>query len=155
MLESIFESVYVNLIGNVVTAGIVASFAFSSKLKILLFKVLNSIRYAGKKLVIVWIDDDDVYTVENIIECLDARIPGYKYIVLKEPRDILHYRLNQHILMIMLFVTDVSKLAAVKEINDKIQSEILKYVSEGGCLLGTHDLLYRRTNLKNFKLLRV
>lgn len=151
MFENIFESVYVDLITNVVTAAIVTSFALSTRLKMILFKTINAIRYSNKKLVIVWVDDDDVYTADNIIESLDARVPGFTYILLKEPRDILRYKLNQHIAMIMFFVTDVTKLNAVRDVNTKIQSEILKYVQEGGCFLGTHDLLYRRTNSKKFQ----
>jgi len=97
-----------------------------------------------KRIILIWNDHDDKLS-DYIGETLKKRTLGFKYKTMKSPDIILKYPLSPKIIhMIILIVSDVTKLSEKESRRDKIQDALLKYVIEGGTLFGTHDLIYRR-----------
>lgn len=100
--------------------------------------------FAGvvKKGVLFWVDFKRVY-IKKIIQGLEAKQDNYSYTIIEDPLDLLRIDLsNYH--AIVLIVTDVTKFSSQDSERDKINDKIMEYVEDGGRLIGTHDLLYRR-----------
>ncbi|MCL6266433.1 hypothetical protein [Flagellimonas myxillae] len=80
--------------------------------------------------------------------------PDYLYCVIDEPRDLLFYPIGKkYVNLIILFVTDVTKFSELPKERKLIQSKLLNHLKEGGTLVGTHDIIYRRC--RNFALQKV
>jgi glycerophosphoryl diester phosphodiesterase len=90
--------------------------------------------------VLVW-GDFDTGIVRKLIHKLD---PKYKFITVADPLEITHYDLNT-IHAVILLNTDVTKLSAGEETRLMLNQRLGGFVENGGLLLGTHDLIYRRT----------
>ncbi len=55
------------------------------------------------------------------------------------------YPLNaRYVQLLILIITDVTKLAEDPHTRTQIQKKILQYVDGGGVVIGTHDIIYRR-----------
>lgn len=112
---------------------------FSKIKRILLYQLKK------KKYVLVWIDDSN-NIAKNIITSLETSCPNYNYYLLRHPREILCFPLNPKVLhIVILIVTDVTKLSENENERNIIQNKLCDYVKKGGFLLGTHDIIYRRT----------
>lgn len=104
-----------------------------------------------RKYILVW-NDHNVETSEKIIALLKLRCPKYRYKVLKNGESLLQYPMKTDAIhMVMLIVTDVTKLSDVEKRRVKIQKRLIKYVSAGGLLFGTHDIIYRRCRNKELE----
>jgi glycerophosphoryl diester phosphodiesterase len=90
--------------------------------------------------VLVW-GDFDTGLIRKLIHRLD---PKYKFTIVADPLDITHYDLNT-IHAVILINTDVTKLSAGEETRQMLNQRLGNFVENGGLLLGTHDLIYRRT----------
>lgn len=101
--------------------------------------------FTRKKFVLVW-NDDSPEISEKIITKLKNKKPGkIAYKTIKTPDTILFYpALPKYVHAIILVVTDVTKLDENAKKRNLIEDKLLKYVSNGGLLIGTHDLIYRR-----------
>jgi len=117
------------------------------------FFILYSLRkfkalFIRKKYILIW-NDHNIDTSENIITMLKDRNPNYRYRCLKEPEKLLNYPLfPQNVHLVILIVSDVTKLSETEKKRDQIQLKLLKYVRKGGTLFGTHDIIYRRCRNK-------
>ncbi|MBU4690920.1 hypothetical protein [Mycoplasma zalophi] len=108
-----------------------------------IFYFIKYINY--KKIVLVWMDDSQAKS--KITKRLSEQNPNIKFISLNKVKDFLKFPLLK-IFGIIFFISDVTKLSANEKNNTKYQTKILKYVEKGRFFIGTHDILYRRTNAK-------
>lgn len=94
------------------------------------------------KHILAWGDFDNAI-IEKLINRLDL---GDKYYieVLVEPLELLSKNLN-HIDSIILMVTDVTKLSNYDFALQRLNKILVSYVKDGGRLICTHDVIYRRT----------
>ena len=92
--------------------------------------------------VLVW---SDIPKAESTLKKLIKRLdPKFEYIIIKDPSRIIYYELN-FIHSIILLNTDVTKLSTVEDTRTMLDRRLSDYVFHGGRLLGTHDIIYRRT----------
>ena len=90
--------------------------------------------------VLVW-GDFDTGILKKLVNKLDSK---YSFIIIADPLEITHYDLNtMH--AIILINTDVTKLSAGEETRLILNQRLSEFIENGGILLGTHDLIYRRT----------
>jgi hypothetical protein len=124
---------------------------FISRNVYLFAKLYNSRLFlTRKKLILIW-NDHDINLSHNINGALKTRGPSFKYKEMKSPDFILRYPLSPQIIhMVILIVSDVTKLSDEESRRDKIQEVLINYVRKGGTLFGTHDLIYKRC--RNVKL---
>lgn len=102
--------------------------------------------FTGKKYIIIW-NDDSPEISQRIKTQLDKRkIPGrYKYKIIKSPDALLYFPSSpRQVHLVLLIVTDVTKLDENQKRRDEIETKLIDYVSAGGVLVGTHDIIYRR-----------
>ena len=99
----------------------------------------------NKKYIVVW-NDYRPETSKAITSWLKKKkLKNYIYKEIKEPEELLYYPSNSNYThLIILIVMDVTKLSESESNRHKIQEKLSKYVENGGMLLGTHDLIYRR-----------
>lgn len=99
------------------------------------------------KHVLVW-SDFESKILEKIIGKLKLD-DSYYVEILTEPIEILTKNLSR-ISSIILIDTDVTKLSNNNKALERINEELVNYVGNGGKLIATHDIIYRRA--RNFKL---
>ena len=98
----------------------------------------------NKKYVLVWMDDT-VVNEQALISQLQTDLPNFIIKSILNPMDMLKYPKSCKIVNnIFLVDTDVTKLANTEKDREKLQKHILAYVKNGGILVGTHDIIYRR-----------
>lgn len=111
----------------------------------------NSI-YSGQikkdaKTIILWNDISSAVS-KKITKYLfeESGDEDYQIIYLEKCEDLLFYELDpDNIFSLILLVTDVTKLSDNNSVRQKINDNIERYVSNGGKIIGSHDLIYRRT----------
>ena len=102
----------------------------------------NVTRGQRQEKVLIWSDIPKAEsTLKKFIKKLD---PKYEYIIIKDPSRIIYYELNS-IHAIILLNTDVTKLSTIEDTRIMLDKRLSDYVEHGGLLLGTHDIIYRRT----------
>ena len=94
------------------------------------------------KHILVWGDFDNAI-LEKLIYRLNLSADYYVELLI-EPLEILSKNL-MNIDSIILMVTDVTKLSNYAFAINKINQVLSDYVKEGGRLICTHDVIYRRT----------
>jgi Trehalose utilisation len=100
----------------------------------------------GKRFVLVWIDDDRNYSHKLIRRLRDQEGDELNFHAIKRPQSVLYYPLSPaRTACIVLLDTDVSKLADEPETTGLIEDRLRAFVTGGGGLIGSHDLIYRRT----------
>ena len=98
--------------------------------------------------VLVWSDIPKAEpTLKKFCKKLDSK---FEYIIIKDPSRIIYYELNT-IHAIILFNTDVTKLSTIEDTRVMLDKRLSDYVEHGGLLLGTHDIIYRRTLNENLQ----
>src|SRR5690606_17082837 len=101
-------------------------------------------KLSKKKFIIIW-NDHDIAVSEKLVALLQKENPEYNYKCLVEPDELLNYPLlPEYVHMLIIIVSDVTKLSESEGKREKIQKKIIKYVRKGGTLFGTHDIIYRR-----------
>jgi hypothetical protein len=93
-----------------------------------------------QKQVLVW-GDFDTGILKKLVNKLDTK---YNFIIIADPLEITHYDLNTMHAVILLN-TDVTKLSAGEETRLILNQRLNEFLENGGILLGSHDLIYRRT----------
>lgn len=99
------------------------------------------------KHILVWSDFES-----RILEKITKKLhldSTYYLEVLTEPVEILSKDMSR-ISAIILIDTDVTKLANTEKVGIRINEALVNYVGEGGKLIATHDIIYRR--VRNLKL---
>lgn len=96
---------------------------------------------AGKR-VLFW-SDFDTKVLEKIIRNL-ALPDEYDTEILSEPIELLSTNLSQTECVILID-TDVTKLSNADPTIERINNTLKEYVDNGGKLIATHDVIYRRT----------
>ncbi len=103
-----------------------------------------------KKKILIWSDISYTITqtiankIANKISFEDKN--NFDFAVLKNGNELLQYELNpEKIKLIILVITDVTKLSDDEKIREKINKDLEHYVTIGGAIIGTHDIIYRRT----------
>lgn len=114
--------------------------------KSLLFTFVREIYsvLSGKKYILLWNDADISYSVKL---CDELREKGVNDLLksLESPKDILNYPLSpKRVKALILIVSDVTKLSDNKKLRELIESKIHSYITKGGGVVGTHDIIYRR-----------
>ena len=101
--------------------------------------------FSKRKYLLIW-NDHDIALSKRITQHLQTKgIDNYRIKHLRKPEDILYYPPSpKYVHAIIIIVTDVTKLSENEKIRIKIQTRLNKYVSAGGTLFGTHDLIYKR-----------
>ncbi|HLO45566.1 MAG TPA: hypothetical protein VK175_14605 [Leadbetterella sp.] len=117
---------------------------FYLKLKRLILSVFRK-----KKYILIWNDDNKVLS-ENISNLLSLKFAqnndSFLIKTLEKPEELLFYPVRSNLITaIILIVTDVTKLSEIEEERNKIQTHLVDFVKNGGILIGTHDIIYRRT----------
>ena len=98
--------------------------------------------------VLVWSDIPKAEaTLKKLVKKLD---PKFEYIIINDPSRIIYYELNS-VHAIILFNTDVTKLSTIEYTRIMLDKRLSYYVENGGLLLGTHDIIYRRTLNENLQ----
>ncbi len=95
--------------------------------------------------VLVW-NDAGEHHAKILINHLRSRLQdGYRFRCIASPERLQRYpRSHRYTVAIVLIDTDVTKLASNASLATKIEEWLTKYVSKGGALIGTHDVLWRR-----------
>lgn len=97
-----------------------------------------------RKFVLVW-NDVDSEVSHRLINLLGRGFKTCRFQPLQSPREMLNYPLCRHFVSaVVLLDCDVSKLSSDNLVRDRIQRTLYEYVSAGGGLVGSHDLIYRR-----------
>jgi hypothetical protein len=101
-------------------------------------------RLVRKRFVLLWIDDQSISEkLCGHLSRLDSE--GNLYRVLDRPTSISLYPLSEQIVRaIIILDTDVSKLADSDSAQVRLQQQLGHYVSRGGALIASHDVIYRR-----------
>ena len=99
------------------------------------------------KHILVW-SDFESRILEKIIRKLELE-ESYYVEILTEPIEILTKNLSR-ISSIILIDTDVTKLSNNNKALERINETLVNYVGNGGKLIATHDIIYRR--VRNYKL---
>lgn len=149
-----FENVIINLLSGIILAILLFLLDSSLKFRRLLYRIINLFKGKLKadKMIFIW-NDSSPYISEKIISDLKHWKPQYQYIALNEPDAILNYWLNTKGTQAVIFiVSDVTKLSNDNKTREIIQKSILNYVSKGGLFIGTHDIIYRRTDNEKFQI---
>lgn len=111
--------------------------------------VIPNLRYlkvllTRRKYVLIW-NDDSIHISEKIADLIKSECPKFRYKELKTADELLRYPINpKTIKMVILIVTDVTKLSEIEKRRKRMQMQLSRFVREGGTLFGTHDLIYRR-----------
>jgi len=101
--------------------------------------------------VFIW-NDDGIAHSRKLSHELRYYFPSLVFKPINSPQQLLGYPISPRIMKgIILIDCDVTKLSDDGRIKDKIQDRIIKYVSKGGGLLGTHDIVYRRVRNDKFE----
>ncbi|MGY3213953.1 hypothetical protein [Mucilaginibacter sp. HD30] len=135
------QNVVVGLIFSI--AGYISGLKFHGYY---VFPLLRRIKYFffRQKYILIW-NDDSVETSQNITALLKLQCPQYRYKELTTAEHLLRYPLKtKQVHMVILIVTDVTKLSEIEKRRERIQVKLGDYVRAGGTLFGTHDLIYRR-----------
>ena len=102
------------------------------------------IKVQRQKRVLAW-DDFTGKGSKGLLDKLTKKLnQEYEFIKIDDPFEITHYDLNA-IHAVILFNTDVTKLATSEKTRTMLNERLSDFVFNGGLLLGTHDLIYRRT----------
>lgn len=117
---------------------------FIKKLHTLINTGSNNVveRIKDKKHILLWGDFEN-----NILNRITKRLelPKEYYVeILNEPIELLSKNLSL-VDGVILIDTDVTKLASTDFALERINQALEKYVLEGGKLIATHDIIYRRT----------
>lgn len=99
-----------------------------------------------KRYVLVWIDADPAYA-EGLFRTIEEEEGQERneFRFLIQARDLLSYPLRQkRTRAVILIDTDVSKLADDPDVAKCIGLRLHDYVRDGGGLIGSHDVIYRR-----------
>jgi hypothetical protein len=98
-----------------------------------------------KKFVLIWVDDDTSLGQQLCTLLSKSDGDGNLYRALECPASLFLYPGSAKLIRaIVLLDTDVTKLADKVSIQTRIERRLEHYVSEGGTLIGSHDLIYRR-----------
>ncbi len=140
--KTIGQGLLVNLIFAIV-AYFLGWYRRNNALHLYLWRRIKP-KLSKKKFIIIW-NDHDIAVSEKLIALLQKDNPEYNYKCLVEPDELLNYPLlPEYVHMIIIIVSDVTKLSESEGKRKKIQEKIIKYVRKGGTLFGTHDIIYRR-----------
>jgi hypothetical protein len=95
--------------------------------------------------ILVWTDDHRSSS-QKICRALKTHDNGsHIYRPLERPRSLFLFPTSaKRVGAIILINSDVSKLADKPSVQANIESRLERYVSKGGTLIGTHDIIYRR-----------
>jgi len=97
-----------------------------------------------RKYILIW-NDNHLSTSEKIAKHLKKKGITERIVCLNAPYELLKFPLRPSaIKMIILIVSDVTKLAASEQLSNQIEQKLVDYVCDGGTLFGTHDIIYRR-----------
>ncbi len=102
---------------------------------------------SSMKHILVW-SDFESRILEKLIRKLELG-DSYYVEILTEPIEILTKNLSS-ISSIILIDTDVTKLSNNNKALDRINEALVNFVGNGGKLIATHDIVYRRA--RNYKL---
>jgi glycerophosphoryl diester phosphodiesterase len=91
--------------------------------------------------VLIWGDFDNAI-LSRLCKKLDSK---YKFTLISRPVELLRRYDLDTVHAIILINTDVSKLSASDGLIKEIDEYLNNFVKSGGLLLGTHDIIYRRT----------
>src|SRR5262249_29170725 len=102
-----------------------------------------------RKFVLIWVDDHKSQG-KRLCKCLSkCDYDGNRYEALERPASLFLYSGSaKWVTAIILLDTDVTKLADKASIQTRIENRLERYVSRGGTLVGSHDLIYRRVRCK-------
>lgn len=107
--------------------------------------------FSGRPILIM-ADIPELYTkklVTHIYKSINSDI-----IYLSEGHDLLSYELkSENIAAIVLLITDVTKLSENDNIRNEINDKIVNYVENGGLVVATSDVMFRRTSNEGLQLL--
>jgi hypothetical protein len=98
-----------------------------------------------KKFVLIWVDDGESRGQRLCTLLSERDRDGNLYRALERPASLFLYSGSaKSIKAIILLDTDVTKLADEVSVQTRIEHRLKNYVSGGGTLIGSHDLIYRR-----------
>lgn len=160
MPASSLSSVAGNVAVNVLAAGAVVALIWFRDFVLLRLSWAWRWIYSlvtRKRYVLVWIDDDRSHSRKLIKrlgsqsqEGVVARPSSCR--ALRRPRSLLFYPLSyRRTKAVVLFDTDVSKLADEARVARRVEDRVREYVENGGGLIGSHDLIYRRVRSESLQ----
>ena len=102
-------------------------------------------RLVRKQFVLLWIDDHQSLSEKLCRQLSRLDNEGNLYRTLDRPTSIYLYPLSGRMVRaIIILDTDVSKLADQDSAQARLQRQLEHYVSRGGALIASHDVIYRR-----------
>jgi glycerophosphoryl diester phosphodiesterase len=100
-----------------------------------------------RRVILLWVDAE--HSIAPFTTALQERFLDAEIIFLKSPRELLRYPMYPRVIQcIVLLVCDVTKLDTSDEGRLRIDRRLQTYVMRGGAIVGSHDLIYRRTRNK-------
>jgi hypothetical protein len=147
VISSVLSAV-VNVGYNVVAAGVIVTLVwFRERFIGALFLTWHKLQgvVLRKKFVLIWVDDGKSQGQQLCTLLSERDHDGNLYRALERPASLLLYSGSaKSIRAIILLDTDVTKLADEVSVQSRIENRLVHYVSGGGTLIGSHDLIYRR-----------
>jgi hypothetical protein len=99
-----------------------------------------------RRYILIWLDEEPAHAKKLAKKLGELRADGHIYRVIPRPRSLLFYHLRGNsVSAVIMLVTDVGKLADDPRTRTKIQARLREYIDAGGALIGSHDLIYRRS----------
>lgn len=93
--------------------------------------------------ILFWGDFPDRHVAKRIMKTLATHRNDIEYEIMNAPSELKQRDLSD-IYAVILMVTDVTKFSTADDEREEINDILDDYVSDGGRLITTHDVLYRR-----------
>lgn len=147
-MHEFIKSIHAGVVANLITPVIVAVLVYFrhglARTSKIVYHALARL-LTRRRMILLWNDADFMYS-ERLRDLLHSHIPQYTIHCLRFPDEINSYPLFPYFLAaIVLIDTDVTKLAADDKTRKLLEKGICSYIHLGGGIVGTHDLIYRRT----------
>ena len=105
-----------------------------------------------RRYVLIWIDDEWSHArkLARCLRSLDSSQLSYR--ALRRARSVMLYPLSpRRVKAVVLIDTDVSKLSDETRVRQRIETRLREYVEDGGGIVGTHDVIYRRVRAEELQ----
>ena len=141
ILPQISIDIVSSIVGAVIISILIKLWNYFAVIRV--FRAIN-VLITGKKYVLIWIDER-VETGKIMEDYFYDKDDRFHYRELNEATKILRYpRGSRFTEVIILINTDVTKFSSNDKIREKVQDYLCKFTNNGGLLVGTHDIIYRR-----------
>ncbi len=142
-LTSVYDIIVEHFVAE---ATIVAAFAAKEHIASVWFTSWHFFvaHLTRRRYVLLW-NDVDKDISHRLAAKLASALPRMRVRPESARRLLTYPRSPRVVSAVVLIDTDVSKLSGDDEVRNKIEDHLIGYLEQGGGIVGTHDIVYRRT----------